>query len=60
MESEISNVLLVGGAIVAIIGALRIYYKWSNGADYVEKDVMLWTGGLLLLILIQIFVKAVF
>ncbi len=60
MVSEISHVLLVGGAVVAIIGALRIYYKWSNGADYIEKDVMLWAGGLLLLVLIQFFVKAVF
>lgn len=60
MLSEISHVLLVGGAVVAIIGALRIYYKWSNGADYIEKDVMLWAGGLLLLVLIQFFVKAVF
>ncbi len=60
MVSEISHLLLVGGAVVAIIGALRIYYKWSNGADYIEKDVMLWAGGLLLLVLIQFFVKAVF
>ncbi|MGJ7030890.1 DUF4134 family protein [Niabella hirudinis] len=60
MVSEISLVLLVCGAVVAIIGALRIYYKWSNGADYIEKDVMLWAGGLLMLVLIQFFVRAVF
>jgi len=60
MVSEISLVLLVSGAVVAIIGALRIYYKWSNGDDYIEKDVMLWAGGILMLVLIQVFVKAVF
>lgn len=53
-------VLLVAGAVIAIIGALRIYYKWSNGDEYIEKDVMMWAGGILFLVLIQIFVKAVF
>lgn len=60
MVNEISLVILVGGAIVAIIGAVRIYYKWSNGDEYIEKDVMLWAGGILFLVLIQFFIKSVF
>jgi len=60
MVNSVSMVLLVAGAVIAIIGALRIYYKWSNGADYIEKDVMMWAGGILFLVLIQIFIKAVF
>ncbi len=60
MVSSVSMVLLVAGAVIAIIGALRIYYKWSNGDEYIEKDVMMWAGGILFLVLIQIFVKAVF
>ncbi|HAO07003.1 MAG TPA: hypothetical protein DCQ50_08450 [Chryseobacterium sp.] len=60
MVSEISLVLLVTGAVVAIIGALRIYYKWSNGDSYIEKDVMMWAGGILFLVLIQFFIKSVF
>lgn len=60
MVSSVSMVLLVAGAVIAIIGALRIYYKWSNGDDYIEKDVMMWAGGILFLVLIQIFIKAVF
>ena len=60
MVSEISLVLLVGGAILAVIGALRVYYKWSNGDEYIEKDVMMWAGGILFLVLIQFFIKSVF
>lgn len=60
MVSSVSMLLLVAGAVIAIIGALRIYYKWSNGDEYIEKDVMMWAGGILFLVLIQIFVKAVF
>lgn len=60
MVSEISLVLLVGGAILAVIGALRVYYKWSNGDDYIEKDVMMWAGGILFLVLIQVFIRSVF
>ncbi len=60
MVSEISLVLLVGGAILAVIGALRVYYKWSNGDEYIEKDVMMWAGGILFLVLIQVFIRSVF
>jgi len=60
MVSEISLVLLVGGAILAVIGALRVYYKWSNGDDSIEKDVMMWAGGILFLVLIQVFIRSVF
>ncbi|MGE9310874.1 DUF4134 family protein [Niabella sp. CJ426] len=60
MHSEISNILLAGGAILAVIGALRIYYKWSHGADNIEREIMVWAGGILFLVLIQFFIKAVF
>ena len=60
MVSEISLVLLVGGAILAVIGALRVYYKWSNGDEHIEKDVMMWAGGILFLVLIQVFIRSVF
>lgn len=60
MVDEISMVILVGGAIVAVIGAVRIYYKWSHGEEYIEKDVMMWAGGILFLALIQFFIKSVF
>jgi hypothetical protein len=60
MVSEISSVVLVAGAILAIIGALRIYFKWSNGGDFIERDIMLWAGGILMLVLIQVFIRAVY
>lgn len=60
MISEISSVLMVCGAIVAIVGACRIYYKWSNGHEEMEREVMVWAGGILLLVLVQAFIKIAF
>jgi hypothetical protein len=60
MVSELSSVLLVIGACLAIIGACRIYYKWSNGHADIDREVMVWVGGIVFLILVQVLVKVAF
>jgi hypothetical protein len=60
MVRELSSVLLVIGACLAIIGACRIYYKWSNGVADIDREVMVWVGGIVFLVLVQVLVKVVF
>ena len=60
MVSEVSSVLLVIGACLAIIGACRIYYKWSNGQADIDREVMVWIGGIVFLVLVQVLVKVAF
>lgn len=47
--------LLTLGAFAGIIGACRIYYLWATGKHDIEKEVVLWVGGILLLTLITAF-----
>ena len=56
----ISKILLVCGAIVGIIGAGVIFYNWSHGKRDIERDVALWFGGLLLLLMAQTFFRTMF
>jgi hypothetical protein len=48
---NVSSILLTGGSIVGVIGAARIYYKWTNGQGNIENEIMVWVGGILFLIM---------
>ena len=56
----ISKILLVCGAILGIIGAGAIFYNWSHGKRDIERDITLWVGGLLLLMMAQAFFRTMF
>lgn len=56
----ISKILLVCGAIIGIVGAGVIFYNWSHGKRDIERDVALWFGGLLLLLMAQTFFRTMF
>lgn len=58
--SHISSLLMTGGGIVAMIGACRIYYKWTNGQGNVENEVVGWAGGIMFLLASGLAVKAIF
>ncbi len=47
------------GAIVAIIGGIRIYVKWSNGEE-VNKDLLGWGGAFIFLMVVPTVVQAFF
>lgn len=57
---EVSAAILAVGAIISIIGALIVFRKWTGGEHYVEKYVMAWAGGILLLLLIQVVILSMF
>lgn len=48
------------GTIAGLIGALRIYNKWTNGDQDVNKEIMGWGGACLFLTLAPSFVEAFF
>lgn len=56
----LQNLLLAIGAVVGIIGGLRIYNKWTNGDQDINKEIMGWGGACLFLILVPTFVGAFF
>ncbi len=48
------------GAIVGLIGAVRIYNKWSNGDQDINKEIMGWGGACLFLIIAPTFIGSFF
>jgi hypothetical protein len=55
-----SNIALVIGGIVGIVGGIRIYSKWNSGDQDINKELMGWGGSCLFLVLSSLIVKAFF
>jgi hypothetical protein len=56
----VANMILVVGAIVGLIGGVRVYIKWNSGDQDVQKAIMGWFGSCLFLIVVGIVIKAFF
>nr|DAC75594.1 TPA_exp: conjugative transposon protein TraE [Elizabethkingia anophelis]DAC75677.1 TPA_exp: conjugative transposon protein TraE [Elizabethkingia anophelis]DAC76058.1 TPA_exp: conjugative transposon protein TraE [Elizabethkingia anophelis]DAC76121.1 TPA_exp: conjugative transposon protein TraE [Elizabethkingia anophelis]DAC76300.1 TPA_exp: conjugative transposon protein TraE [Elizabethkingia anophelis] len=48
------------GGVVGLIGGVRIYNKWSNGDQDINKEVVGWGGACLFLIIVPQFVSSFF
>jgi len=48
------------GGVVGVIGGIRIYNKWSNGDNDINKELLGWGGSCLFLILAPTFIGAFF
>lgn len=55
-----TNIVLAIGAVVGIIGGLRVYSKWNSGDQDINKELMGWGGSCLFLVLSAAVVKAFF
>ena len=56
----VANMILIVGAIVGLIGGVRVYIKWNSGDQDVQKAIMGWLGSCLFLIVVGIVIKAFF
>lgn len=56
---EIKVLIKAVGIIVGLIGGLRIYNKWSNGDQDINKEVTGWAGAALFLYLAPDFVESI-
>jgi len=56
----ISNMTMILGGIIGLIGGIRIYIKWNSGDQDVQKSVMGWMGSCIFLVLVGVIVKAFF
>lgn len=48
------------GAVVGIVGGIRIYNKWNNGDQDVNKELIGWGGACVFLMLVPTFITAFF
>lgn len=56
----VANFILIVGAVVGLIGGIRVYIKWNSGDQDVQKSIMGWFGSCLFLVTVGIVVKAFF
>jgi len=57
---DLSALILTIGGCLALVGAVVIYKKWSMGNHNIENEVLMWAGGIVMLIIIQVFIKVMF
>lgn len=48
------------GAVVGIVGGVRIYNKWNNGDQDVNKELIGWAGACIFLLLVPTIITAFF
>lgn len=49
--SNVSNLVLMVGAVVGLAGGIRVYNKWNNGDQDVQKELIGWAGACVFLLL---------
>lgn len=56
----VASLCLVIGAVVGIIGGVRVYIKWNSGDQDINKELMGWGGSCLFMVLVSVIIKAFF
>lgn len=56
----VTNISLVIGGIVGIVGAIRVYSKWNSGDNDINKELMGWGGSCVFLVVSALVIKAFF
>ena len=56
----VSNLIIAVGAVVGLIGGIRVYIKWQSGDQDTQKSLMGWFGACLFLVLVGVVIKAFF
>lgn len=46
--------------IVGIVGGVRIYNKWTNGDQDINKEIIGWGGAAIFLTIVPTFIEAIF
>jgi hypothetical protein len=56
----VSSLILAIGAVVGLIGGVRVYIKWNSGDQDINKEIMSWGGSCLFLVLVSVVIRAFF
>lgn len=55
--SPVTNITLGIGALIGVVGGLRVYWKWNSSEQDITGDVWAWAGACIFLVLSSIIVK---
>ena len=56
----VANLIIAIGAVVGLIGGVRVYIKWQSGDQDTQKAIMGWFGACLFLVLVGVVIRAFF
>lgn len=56
----VGNMILAIGAVVGLVGGVRVYIAWNNGDQDVTKKIMGWLGACLFLVVVGLVIQAFF
>ena len=56
----VANLIIAIGAVVGLIGGVRVYIKWQSGDQDTQKAIMGWFGACLFLVLMGVVIRAFF
>jgi len=57
---NVSNLILMIGAVTGLAGGIRVYIKWQNGDQDLNKHIIGWTGSCIFLLLTGTVLKLFF
>lgn len=55
-----TNLMFAVGAILGIIGAIRVFSMWIHGDDRMGKAAALWFGACIFLVVVAVIIKSFF
>ena len=58
--TELKTLIYAIGGIVGVVGGVRIYNKWVNGDQDINKEIVGWGGAAVFLLLVPTFIEAIF
>lgn len=58
--TTISGLVMAIGGVVGVIGGIRIYNKWNNGDQDINKELLNFGGSAVFLILAPVVIRTMF
>lgn len=58
--TNVSNLVIMIGGVVGLVGGIRVYTKWQAGDNDVQKSVVGWLGACVFLLLTGTVLKTMF
>jgi hypothetical protein len=58
--TNVSNLVLMIGGVVGLVGGIRVFVRWQNGERDIQKEVVGWMGACVFLLLAGTALKTMF
>lgn len=58
--ANVSNLVIMIGGVVGLVGGIRVYTKWQAGDNDLQKSVVGWIGACVFLLLTGTVLKTMF